>query len=62
MPIVSGAGGKSFSTFGTAKRSEFRQNTEHGAVRLSLTPSGYSLSFVNLAGDAMDSFSGTCRP
>ncbi|MGI8901487.1 MAG: hypothetical protein ACR2HA_11295, partial [Nocardioides sp.] len=62
VPIVSGTGGKSFSAFGTANRSEYRQNTEHGAMRLNLSPSSYSGSFVNIDGETMDSFAGSCRP
>lgn len=60
LPIVSGAGGKSFSAFGT-KRSEYRRNTEHGAVRLSLLPTDFSGAFLSIDGTVMDSFFGTCR-
>lgn len=62
VPIVSGTGGKSFSTFSSTNRSEYRQNTQHGALRLSLTPTGYSGTYVNINGATMDSFAGSCRP
>ena len=61
VPIVSGAGGKDFAGFGTTDRSVYRQNTQHGALRLSLTPTGYSGRFTSISGATLDSFSGVCR-
>ena len=40
MPIVSGAGGMDFAGSGMSDRSVYRQNTQHGALRLGLTPTG----------------------
>ena len=62
LPLVSGAGGHSFSSFGTTNRSEYRQNTVFGALRLSLSPSDYAGEYVNIKGTTMDSFSGSCTP
>jgi len=62
LPLVSGTGGRSLSTFGAANRSEYRQNTVFGALRLSLSPTGYTGEFVNISGTVMDSFSGSCLP
>lgn len=61
VPIVAGTGGTSLHAFGTTNRSAYRQNTQYGAVRLDLTPNGYSGAFVNIRGATMDSFSGSCR-
>jgi hypothetical protein len=61
-PVVVGTGGKSLYDFSPINRSEYRQDTKFGALRLSLTPTGYSGEFVNINGTTMDSFSGSCLP
>lgn len=61
VSIVSGVGGEEFAAFAATNRSEYRQNTQHGALRLSLSLTDYSGAFVNIDGATMDSFSGSCR-
>lgn len=59
--IVAGAGGKNLTGFESTNRSEYRQNSKFGAVRLVLTDTGYTGQFVAIDGTVMDSFSGTAR-
>jgi hypothetical protein len=59
--LVVGTGGKSLYPFTATNRSEYRQTTSYGALRLTLTDTGYSGDFVSVSGVTMDSFSGTCR-
>ncbi len=61
-PLVVGTGGKSLYAFRLVNRSVYRQRSAFGALRLSLSPSGYSGRFVNINGVTMDSFSGSCLP
>jgi hypothetical protein len=58
--LVVGTGGKSSYPFGATNRSRYRQSTDFGALRLTLTDSGYAGAFVNVIGARMDSFSGRC--
>jgi hypothetical protein len=59
--VVVGTGGKSFYPFDSTMRSEYRQDTAFGALRLTLTDTAYTGAFVNVDGITMDSFSGVCR-
>ena len=59
--LVVGTGGKSLYPFTVTNRSEYRQATDFGALRLTLSDTGYVGDFVNLDGASMDSFAGTCR-
>ncbi len=59
-PVVVGTGGKSLYPFRTTNRSVYRQDRVFGALRLSLSATGYSGEFVNINGVTMDSFSGSC--
>lgn len=58
--VVVGTGGKSLYPFTTTDRSEYRQATDFGALRLTLSDTGYAGEFRNVTGATMDSFSGTC--
>jgi hypothetical protein len=59
--FVVGTGGKSRHAFSRTNRSEFRQDTEYGALRLVLTADGYSFAFLDTAGRVLDAGSGTCH-
>jgi hypothetical protein len=59
--LVVGTGGKSLYPFTATNRSEYRQTTNFGALRLTLTDTGYAGDFVSVTGVTMDSFSGSCR-
>lgn len=59
-PLVVGSGGKSFYPFTGTNRSEYRQSSKFGALRLTLAGAGYSGAFVNVDGITMDAFTGTC--
>lgn len=43
------------------QRTEYRQNTKFGALRLTLTSIGYTARFVSISGTTMDTASGTCH-
>lgn len=58
--VVVGTGGKSLYRFTATNRSEYRQATAFGALRLTLSDTGYSGAFISVDGVTMDSFSGTC--
>ncbi|CAA9353870.1 MAG: hypothetical protein AVDCRST_MAG34-1935 [uncultured Nocardioidaceae bacterium] len=60
--FVVGTGGKTLTGFKPDRhRTEYRQNSRFGALRLALTPTGYSARFVSVGGTVMDSSSGTCH-
>jgi hypothetical protein len=43
------------------QRTEYRQNTRFGALRLNLTATGYTARFVAVGGATMDTAAGTCH-
>ena len=59
--FVSGAGGKSLYGFTAADRTEYRQNTIDGALRLTLGPTAWTSQFINVNGAVMDRATGECR-
>ncbi len=60
--LVVGTGGKDLRGYRPDRhRTEYRQNSAYGALRLELTPGGYSGRFVSIEGTTMDTVSGTCR-
>jgi hypothetical protein len=60
--FVVGTGGRGLYPFEPAvDRTEYRQNTEHGGLRLVLSDGRYSWQFVAVDGSVMDSGSGTCH-
>ena len=57
-----GTGGSDLTEWGSsAQRSQFRQNTEFGALRLVLGEDGWSSRYVNVDGDVLDTAAGGCR-
>ncbi len=59
--FVVGTGGGRLTAFEGGNRSQFRQNTTLGALRLVLRGTGYRATFVSIGGAVLDSVSGTCR-
>jgi hypothetical protein len=61
--FVVGTGGKDLRGFRpNTRRTQYRQNSNFGALRIVLKPTGYAARFVSLGGTVMDATSGTCRP
>jgi hypothetical protein len=62
--FVVGTGGASLYEFkAPLPNSEFRNNTNHGVLRLTLRSDGYSWQFIPASGAAaLDSGTGTCHP
>ena len=58
--FVVGTGGKNLTEWGSTNRSEYRQNTQEGALRLELRPGSYTWEFRSVSGTVMDRGSGTC--
>lgn len=58
--FVVGTGGKNLTEWGSSNRSEYRQNTQFGALRLVLRPGSYTWEFRSVSGQVMDQGSGTC--
>jgi hypothetical protein len=58
--FVVGTGGSTLTGF-TRQRTQYRQKSSFGALRLTLIPSGYTARFVSIAGTTMDTASGTCH-
>lgn len=59
--FVVGTGGAELTSWSRSARSDFRQNTRAGAMRLVLGPDGYTGRFVAVDGTVLDTFSGSCR-
>jgi hypothetical protein len=60
--VVVGTGGAELTPFRTTpKRTQVRQHTAFGALRLVLGRSGYTATFVGIGGATLDTFSGSCR-
>lgn len=60
--FVVGTGGKDLRGWNPNKhRTQYRQNSRFGALRLELTPTGYKARFVSVGGTTMDTASGTCH-
>lgn len=60
-PIVVGTGGNNLVGFGSTNRSEYRQASTFGALRLVLSPTGYTGEYVAVGGTVMDTFAGSCH-
>lgn len=58
--FVVGTGGKNLTEWGSTDRSDYRQNTQDGALRLVLRPGSYTWEFHSVAGEVMDQGTGTC--
>ncbi|QIK75786.1 DUF7594 domain-containing protein [Nocardioides piscis] len=58
--FVVGTGGKNLTEWGTSNRSDYRQNTQFGALRLVLRPGSYTWEFRSVTGEVMDRGTGTC--
>lgn len=58
--FVVGTGGKNLTEWGASNRSDYRQNTQFGALRLVLRPGSYSWEFRSVTGEVMDQGAGTC--
>lgn len=60
--FVVGTGGRSLRSFGTIQpNSEFRYNSDHGVLKLSLYAGGYDWEFISTDGTVRDSGSDTCH-
>ncbi len=59
--FVVGTGGSSLYGWKSTDRSEFRQNTRFGALRLVLTSNHYSAEFFDVDGVSIDASSGSCH-
>ncbi len=60
--FVVGTGGKDLRGYKPDRhRTEYRQNSAYGALRLELGSTGYSARFVSIEGTTMDTASGTCH-
>ena len=60
--FVVGTGGKDLRGYKpTRQRTEYRQNTKFGALRLVLSSTGYTARFMSIGGATMDTASGTCH-
>ncbi len=59
--LVVGTGGADLHDWGDSDRSEYRQNTDLGALRLVLGRDGYTGAFVSVDGETLDEFSGGCH-
>ncbi|CAA9377149.1 MAG: Alkaline phosphatase [uncultured Nocardioidaceae bacterium] len=60
--FVVGTGGKDLRGYRTTRqRTQYRQNTRFGALRLVLSSTGYSARFMSISGSTMDTASGTCH-
>lgn len=59
--MVIGTGGADLHDWADTDRTEYRQNTDLGALRLVLGKKGYTGTFVSVTGETMDSFSGSCH-
>ena len=60
--FVVGTGGSDLTDWrSSTQRSEFRQNTEFGALRLVLGEDGWSSRFISVEGKVLDTASGGCR-
>ncbi len=60
--FVVGTGGKDLRGYKPDRhRTEFRQNSKFGALRLVLNSTGYSARFISIGGSTMDTASGTCH-
>lgn len=60
--LVVGTGGRELNPFkDVPQRSQYRQNTSTGAVRLVLTATGYTAEFRTTDGTTLDTASGTCH-
>lgn len=59
--FVVGTGGSDLTTLRVPNRSEYRQNTRFGALRLVLNPTGYTASYIGVGGATLDTSTGTCR-
>ena len=58
--FVVGTGGKNLTEWGSSNRSDYRQNTQFGALRLVLRPGSYTWEFRSITGEVMDQGAGTC--
>jgi 3',5'-cyclic AMP phosphodiesterase CpdA len=59
--FVVGTGGAELTLLRPLNRSQYRQNARFGALRLVLTPTGYTATFVSVSGATLDTVSGACR-
>lgn len=60
--FVAGTGRRSLRSFGsTQPNSEFRYNSDHGVLKLSLYDGGYDWEFISPNGTVRDSGSDTCH-
>jgi Calcineurin-like phosphoesterase len=59
--LVVGTGGKHLDPLGTTNRSQYRQDTTYGALRLALSPTSYSGKFIAVGGKVMDRFHHSCH-
>ena len=60
--FVVGTGGKDLRGYRPSQnRTEYRQDTDYGALRLELGSSGYAARFVSVGGATMDTAAGACR-
>lgn len=60
--FVAGTGGAGLYPFPViAANSEFRQNTTHGVLKLTLAPNSYDWEFISTAGTVVDAGTGTCH-
>jgi Big-like domain-containing protein/calcineurin-like phosphoesterase family protein len=60
--FVVGTGGAALYPFGPVRaNSEVRNNTTHGVIKLTLSPTGYAWKYITTAGVVADSGSGSCH-
>ncbi len=60
--FVVGTGGAPLYPFGTAKaNSQVRNNTTHGVIKLTLSPTGYAWKYITTTGAVADSGSANCH-